>query len=375
MNTITVRKTIKCKLLIDANQRNLLLDTIQEYTDAYNIAVLKAIEVETSNKVELHHCIYNELRNSTRLPADYVISLISVAYESYKSWKTWCKKKGKLCNVPTSKFQSPRLAPKNLYSISKDLKQFSISTLQGRIKVKFECRQGMNIPNEFKLCASTLVYDKKHDRFFLHLVISYEKELSNQINILSADMGVQYQVVTYDTNSNNFEIFHDGNLLEIDQHYIKIRKDLQSKDTRSSKRRMKAIGSRQSRLRREIDHLLSKSLIEYCQQQNVNTIIVEDLTNIRKIASKNNKSCNYNRKMNMWAFFRLQSFIEYKANDVGITMKKVNPAYTSITCPTCNSVDKANRPDRNTFKCIDCGMIAFSDYVAAYNIYRVGIAI
>lgn len=366
-----VIKTVKYKLLLTDLQKQSLKHTINAYTFYYNW-IMKGLFYTSNNlsKYDLHHLVYHPIKNACpNLNSDYINTLIAVSFESYKSQQSLAKNGHKIANKPVySKTQSPRLN-RHLFSYSLKSDTFSIASLDGRLKnIQYKCRPGYspyNLPH--KLLSANLIYDRKHDKFYLHSQVKFERELSESKHNIGCDMGVSFQLVTF--GNNEYQIFHDGHLIEVDKHYQALRKDLQSKGTRSSKRRLKSIGAKQSRLRREIDHIISKSLVEYCINNNLDTIAVEDLTNIRRMA-KRGKNKTSNRKINMWSYFRLQSFIEYKANFNYINLVKINPAYTSTTCPLCDCISKKNRASRDTFKCIQCGLTAMSDYIAAYNIYK-----
>ena len=62
--------------------------------------------------------------------------------------------------------------------------------------------------------------------------------------------------------------------------------------------------------------------------------------------------------------------IIYKAERVGIIVKKVDPAYTSQTCSICGHIDKENRQTQEKFKCTMCGFELNADHNAAINIAR-----
>lgn len=67
-----------------------------------------------------------------------------------------------------------------------------------------------------------------------------------------------------------------------------------------------------------------------------------------------------------------RSLIEAKLKDLeerfGIVSTEVNPAYTSQTCSCCGYVDKRNRQNQSTFKCLWCGNKMHADLNAAANI-------
>ena len=53
---------------------------------------------------------------------------------------------------------------------------------------------------------------------------------------------------------------------------------------------------------------------------------------------------------------------------MGVPIKTVDPRNTSRECPECHSIDRRNRKDRDTFKCVQCGNGGEADYVASLNI-------
>jgi transposase len=64
----------------------------------------------------------------------------------------------------------------------------------------------------------------------------------------------------------------------------------------------------------------------------------------------------------------LRSFIEYKATIAGIPVFLVDPRGTSHICPECKHNERANRPNRDTFRCVQCGFSGNADHIAAINI-------
>jgi len=61
-----------------------------------------------------------------------------------------------------------------------------------------------------------------------------------------------------------------------------------------------------------------------------------------------------------------------RAEERGVAIRTVHRAYTSVTCPECGFVDKRNRQDRNTFRCVHCDYTGQADIVAARNMRRLG---
>ncbi|HXN48031.1 MAG TPA: transposase [Bryobacteraceae bacterium] len=65
----------------------------------------------------------------------------------------------------------------------------------------------------------------------------------------------------------------------------------------------------------------------------------------------------------------------YKLGWCGGELIKVDPAFTSQTCPQCGHVCPENRPVRDRFTCVVCGHRGHADNVAAMNILAAGQAV
>ena len=281
------RKTFKLKLLHNQDQYNSLMDTCLEFTDAYNDAIFDLFTSKPKGFKAVHNQLYYPLRGCYKLNSNYILGVLHVAFETYKSQKKLKNAK----KLPQSKFQSPRLN-KHLYSINPTNQTISISTNDGRIRLNYQCRKDIALPEDANLKSATLIHRLKFNQFYLNVVVEYETEIVNTItNPIGVDLGVNVILATSDLN-----ILHDFDLAKKDKHFTNLRKQLQTKGTRSSNRRLKSIGSRQTRLRRDVDHVISKSLVEYCQLNNYDGIILEDLTNIR---TNMKSSKDVNRKYHM----------------------------------------------------------------------------
>jgi len=89
---------------------------------------------------------------------------------------------------------------------------------------------------------------------------------------------------------------------------LELRRRLQSKGTKSAKRRLKKNSGRQKRFRKDCDHVLSKRLV-----QSVSSAVFEDLTNIRG-RSKLRKA----NDIAWMEFAQFQAFTTTKAEAKGV---------------------------------------------------------
>jgi IS605 OrfB family transposase len=145
----------------------------------------------------------------------------------------------------------------------------------------------------------------------------------------------------------------------------RIRSLLQAKGTKSAKRHLQKIARTQSRYVRDTNHCIAKHLVQKAITA-AKALALENLTGIRARAT--GFSRDMRRLMGNWAFADLADKITYKAQDAGIPVYRVDPAYTSQTCSVCGHCARANRPSQARFKCTQCGFEANADHNAAINI-------
>jgi putative transposase len=146
--------------------------------------------------------------------------------------------------------------------------------------------------------------------------------------------------------------------LHIHNKYSRIRKKLQRQN---KLKKLKTIKCRESNITKDINHKISRKVVNYAKENKCG-IKLEDLTGIRK-NTKQAKSFKY--ALNSWAYYQLQTFVEYKAQLAGVPIFKIEPAYTSQRCQMCGQL--GNRNDKQ-FKCPQCGYAVHADVNASWNI-------
>lgn len=122
---------------------------------------------------------------------------------------------------------------------------------------------------------------------------------------------------------------------------------------------------KESRWMRDVNHKLSREIVDTVAKHGGAEIHVERLLGIRERTKCTRK---VNRMISSWTFRELIEMIRYKAAALGIRVVEVDPRRTSRTCPRCGHASAANRRAQATFACTKCGFTANADYVAARNI-------
>ena len=210
---------------------------------------------------------------------------------------------------------------------------------------------------------------KKENKYYFAVTLKLEVDKPTGNNIMGIDIGLNQLAVASVKNFNckglNRSFYNGKEVGFIRKKYRSLRRNL---GKAKKPKKIKEIKDKESRYITNLNHKISRQLVNLAVQEEVSTIVMEDLKNIRKTAFSLKRA---DRNLNSWSFYELQSFIEYKAKLSGIDVVYINPKYTSQACSKCGVIDKSNRK-RNNYSC-KCGNNIHSDLNAARNICDIGI--
>ena len=360
--------TITAKIqIITAEADKVLLDeTMSVYRNACNYVSDYVFRTHDLKQFSLNKALYSTLREKFKLKSQMAQSVLKTVIARYKTilenQNEWIK--------PSFKKPQYDLVWNRDYSLTQN--RFSINTLNGRVKLSY-FSDGMSKYFDhtiYKFGTAKLV--SKHGKYYLHIPVTYEIEESNIsdiCNVVGIDRGINFVVATYDSKHNSG--FISGKAIKQKRaNYSKLRKELQMRHTPSSRRRLKAIGQRENRWMQDINHCVSKALVENNPKHTL--FVLEDLTGIRSATERVKLKHRYVSVS--WVFYDLELKLTYRAERNQCAVIKVNPAYTSQACPKCGHTEKANRDKKkHVFKCKCCGYTSNDDRIGAMNLHRMGI--
>ncbi len=336
-----VRATAKIKISSSPK----VVRTIKSYTKALQFCVDKAWKTKINTCYNLQKVVYPILKHRFKLPAQLAIACIKQASGMVK------KVKGKPTIKKASvKYNFPRSA-----NLKGDV--LTLRLLKDRREFKF------NTPdcfkqyfNGWKLCESFLRMDKKGRCFFL---FTFSKEVDARItnvrdNSLGIDLGVNNLAVTSDGR-----FYNSHKVKQIKRKFRYLRSVLQAKGTKSGKRLLRKLSGRETRYMAWVNHNISKDIVS---KFDGSKIVMEDLRGIQK--QRRRGVMNY--WINNWSYRQLQSFIQYKAERLGMGVVMVKPSYTSQICHKCG---KLGTRSQSCFLCSNCGLHNYNaDLNAARNL-------
>ena len=358
--------TAKIQISVSDSDKTLLNQTMSVYRDACNYVSDYVFKTHDLKQFSLNKVLYTTMRNEFGLKSQMTQSVIKTVIARYK---TVLESEGKWIKVC---FKVPQydLVWNRDYSLTKD--KFSVNTLAGRLKVSYFDKGMEKYFNHdiYKFGTAKLVY--KHDKYFLHIPVTYEIEECNtsQIrNVVGIDRGINFVVATYDSKGKS-KFVSGKQIKQKRANYVKLRKELQRRGTPSARRRLKAIGHRENRWMQDVNHCVSKALVEMYPENTL--FVLEDLTGIRNATERVKLKHRYVSVS--WSFYDLEQKLKYKAEAHNDMVINVNPRYTSQSCPKCGHTEKANRNKKlHLFTCKACGYRSNDDRIGAMNLYRKGI--
>lgn len=365
MEQMTV--TAKIQISVDTDSKLLLDKTMSVYSDACNYVSDYVFRTHDLKQFSLNKVLYTELRERFELKSQMAQSVFKTVIARYKTIleneSKWIK--------PSFKKPQYDLVWNRDYSLTQNC--FSVITLKGRVKLPYFA-DGMSKYFDhmiYKFGTAKLV--NKHGKYFLHIPVTYdieESNISDICNVVGIDRGINFVVATYDSKHKSG--FVSGKAIKQKRaHYSKLRKELQMRQTPSARRRLKAIGSRENRWMQDVNHCVSKALVDNNPKHTL--FVLEDLAGIRNATERVKTKDRYVSVS--WSFYDLEQKLMYKAKQHQSTVIKVDPRYTSQCCPVCGHIEKANRNKKiHLFTCKNCGYRSNDDRIGAMNLYRMGIS-
>ena len=340
------------------------------------------------NKNEVQKVIYNTIREKFNLKSQMTISCIRSVIARYKTVKTqmarrpykyqdqntgeWYREVRDLnwLHKPIS-FNRPQVdLQRNRDWSYLSSGQLSINTLDGRVKVEPICR-GFNqyLDGTWKFGLAKLL--KSSGKWYLHISATKEvADFNKQTvkHVVGLDRGLRFLATSYDEQGKT--AFFDGQaIMRKRAKYQKLRATLQAKGTKSAKRRLKKLSGRENRWISDVNHCLSKTLV---QKYGANTLFV--LENLNGVSFERTDLPKALRNQNKsWAFYQLEQFLTYKAHLHNSEVVEVSAKYTSQRCPKCGVIKKDNRNhEKHEYHCDNCSYRSNDDRIGAMNIQLLG---
>ncbi|UNK18360.1 transposase [Paenibacillus sp. N3/727] len=341
--------TVKVKLLPTTEQIQRLKQSSNEYIGVVNMLIAEMVEEKKSTK-----------KTTRDVPANLPSAVKNQAIKDAKSVFSTKVKKSKYTIVPILK---KPVCVWNNQNYSFDFTHISIPLMvegkSNRVKIRalFINKDNRNF-DLLKHKLGTLRITQNSGKWVAQISVTMPTTEKTGIRVLGVDLGLKVPAVAI-TEDDKVRFFGNGR-----ENKYRKRKFRSVRKILGKQKKVNAIRNlddKEQRWMKDKDHKISREIVNFAVENKISVIRLEQLTNIRQTTRTSRKN---EKNLHTWSFYRLSTFIEYKANLVGIKVEYVNPANTSQSCPKCPERNKAQ--DRR-YKC-PCGFENHRDIVGAMNI-------
>jgi IS605 OrfB family transposase len=326
---IIVKTILKVKLITDEFQHRALLRTMSVFNQVCNEISERAFKEQEFQKIQLHHIVYKGMREAhPEFSSQLVIRAIDVVSCSYKTKRN---------KRPNGFKRTSAVVYDDRVITFKGTDSVNIWTFEGRLNIPIKVWN----KERFAFRKGQVDLVLHNNTFFL--LVTLEILTSEQYNaegVIRIDLGVKNIAVI-----SEGDVFSGEHIEKKRKQYHSHRQRLQNCGTRSAKRRIKTSGSKESRFRKDVNHVISKLIVSKAKGTR-QVLALEELKYINKRVTV--RKHNRNERMS-WSFAQLRSYITYKAKQLGVPIVIVPPAYTSQTCNVCGHREKKNRKNQAEF--------------------------
>jgi len=222
----------------------------------------------------------------------------------------------------------------------------------GNIKLKYH----RSVRGKIKTCT----VKRELDQWYVCISTEIESHVKPKVEI-NNPIGIDMGLSSFLTDSNGKKIENPNFLNKSEEKLKDTQHKYSKKKSKKQKTKLQRLYRKVRNQRKDFHHKLSRKLVnEY------DLIASEDL-NIKNMIKEN----EYNKSIHDVGWANFLFMIEYKAEEAGIQVTKVNPSYTTINCSECGFPVYKDIHER-THSCPNCGLSIDRDHNAALNILRLG---
>lgn len=383
-------KTIKLRIYVTPEQEMLFRQMTEQYRQACNFVSQYIFDNQFNMAYQsLNKKLYSDLRKLFGLKSQLAQSSIKTAISRYKTikqqlfqnpyrykdengnWQRITKTLEWLWKPVLFRRPQADLVRNRDYSFVDDGQVLSINTLGKRTKCTFEGEHFSEyLDGSYDLGTAKLVELK--GLWYLHIpVTKIVEDFQNEHvrHVVGIDRGLRFLTVSYDEQGKTE--FVSGRKIATKRHkFQEVRKQLQSKGTKAAKRRLKAISGRENRWMFDMNHQISKTLVQKYGKDTL--FVLEDLTGVSFEENNLSQNAKRNYDLRSWAFYQLEQFLTYKAHENRSEVLKVSARYTSQRCPKCGTIHKGSRDHHKHLYSCQCGYKSNDDRIGAMNIQLLG---
>ncbi|MCH7229789.1 transposase [Glycomyces sp. L485] len=369
-----MKQVVVVKLVPDAASRAVLVETLRVCNaEANRIAAIAFAHRDTeTGRIEREYALRGRVYAEAKATgigsqlAQHVVKKVCDAYRTVyaqaRSGLLRGRRPAKALAKPVA-FRAGAAQPFDDRCLSWDLeaRTVSIRAAEGRLRgIGFACsKQDLKVLRAHRQGELDL-FERDGELYLAATVDIPEAEaMPDPVDFIGVDRGVVNLATTSD------EVNFQGKGLErYRRRMARARAELQAKQTKAAKRRLKQRARRESRHAAHTNHKIAKAIVSAAERTG-RGIALEDLEGIRE---RVRLTRSQRGRISNWPFYQLAQHIAYKAKRAGVPVVVVDARHTSQMCPLCHHAERANRRSRDRFECRGCGLAGPADVIAAVNV-------
>lgn len=377
--------TFKIQLNLNNEQQTIIDNMSNDGRMLYNHFLGKLKEQYEKDKTFISY--YNQQKELKDYKCEYLTfdvkkEILRTLHNNYSSFFKLIKKNKDL-NPQPPKFRGKdyffTLSFTQDFIVKENILKISYSNYR-KLEIKLDyiqpikdliCLRNKTIESEIK----QLKIYKQDNIYFASITYEKKEDVLKNVNtnkILSIDLGKKNLLSIYDVE-NNKGIVYSSKYLSKNQKFLDKRidelkslRDTKKKNSRKSKQINKKLKKVYSKKKTQTNLTLQKVTKDLSNQNK--TILIGELTNLKKNIKSNFKSLN-RQMQNNWNLQTFTHLLEYKNKLKGNQVVKVNEAWTSKTCCKCGNINHDLDLSDRQYIC-DCGNDINRDINGAINIYK-----
>ena len=329
-------------------------ELLSTFRDMVNDAIRICLDEKIEGRLNLRNRIYREFQDRYGVLSCFPYSVAEVAWSIVKKHKRWHRKP---------------FAKRLMFKM--DAANFSLN--YSILSLPFRKGERVLIPLRYGEYQRSFLMDKTLKRGSVtmtdsSIVIAFSKEVATT---------EPSRMVGYDLNEKSI-VGSDGTRHDLSEvarlHTLYGVRRSKFYERHPDDRRLKKKFASSRREKERVGQALHRvsTLIVEKARANGEAIVLERLKGIRYAHQKGNgEGKAKRRRIALWPFRQLQSYIEYKAQWAGVPIEYVSAAYTSKTCHVCGFINRELKVTERSWLC-PCGAMLDRDLNAAINIERRG---
>lgn len=337
------------KLVPSKSQALALAATLARCNEAATWLAQVGHDASVFRQFDLHKLAYTDIRSRFGLAAQMTVRTIAKVADAFKVNRDV---------APVFRSDAAQPYDERILRFVKDGAAASIWTLEGRITVP--CVMGEHQRRLFAFQKGEVDLCFVRGKWYLAATCDIPETTEFQAeDWLGVDLGIISLAVDSDGT-----VYTGADVERVRRHQQKRRSGLQKCGTKGAKRRLRKLAGKQARFQKHTNHCIAKAVVMDAERTS-RGIALEELKGIRqRVTARSNQRA----RLGNWGFAQLGAFVSYKAKRAGVPVVFVDPRYTSRQCAACGCIDKKNRTNQATFRCVSCGHTANADSNAAINI-------